>query len=52
MFSLSCVAGLKDYLTLLKLIITGEWEDKRVIRCGLIGLMKVLKTFFYYCTDD
>ncbi|CAK56322.1 unnamed protein product (macronuclear) [Paramecium tetraurelia] len=43
----SIISGFSDYLLLLKLIIQNEWDDKRVLRTGLIGLVKTLKSLFF-----
>ncbi|CAD8055469.1 unnamed protein product [Paramecium sonneborni] len=48
LFSLSIIQGFQDYMILLKLIIQNEWDDKRVLRTGLIGIIKILKIFFYF----
>ncbi|CAD8057509.1 unnamed protein product [Paramecium sonneborni] len=48
LFSLCIIQGFQDYLILLKLIIQNEWEDKRVLRTGLIGIIKILKSYFQF----
>ncbi|CAK84929.1 unnamed protein product (macronuclear) [Paramecium tetraurelia] len=48
LFSFSINQGFQDYLILLKLIIQNEWEDTRVLRTGLIGIFKILKSLLFF----
>ncbi|CAD8140678.1 unnamed protein product [Paramecium pentaurelia] len=48
LFSFCINQGFQDYLILLKLIIQNEWEDKRVLRTGLIGILKILKSLLFF----
>ncbi|CAD8150342.1 unnamed protein product [Paramecium pentaurelia] len=47
LFPLIILQGFQDYLMLLKLIIQNDWDDKRVLRTGLIGIIKTLKSLFF-----
>lgn len=52
LFPVSVVSGLLEHLQLLHLLVTGDWEDKRITKIGLLGIIKVLKSYCYYCTDE
>lgn len=37
---------------MLKIVVATKWEDQRITKTGLIGIAKVLKTYFYYCNEE
>ncbi|KAM3141672.1 hypothetical protein pb186bvf_006277 [Paramecium bursaria] len=45
-------AQFSEYLQLVWFTLTQKWKNQRIPKAALFGLIKVLKTYPYYCTDE